>query len=64
MKCPKCGNNNTGVTYTFKGDIIRRRRRCNDCDYRFTTLEKYWGECMDDSRIHRTDNNISPDETD
>ena len=43
MKCPFCGAPSTQVTDTREndeGDIIRRRRRCGDCDKRFTTYER------------------------
>jgi transcriptional repressor NrdR len=43
MKCPFCGAPSTQVTDTREndeGDIIRRRRRCNECDKRFTTYER------------------------
>ncbi|GAB2905354.1 transcriptional regulator NrdR [Uliginosibacterium flavum] len=43
MKCPFCNAESTQVTDTREndeGDIIRRRRRCNDCDKRFTTYER------------------------
>ncbi|MEC5399837.1 transcriptional regulator NrdR [Uliginosibacterium sp. H1] len=43
MKCPFCGAASTQVTDTREndeGDIIRRRRRCGDCDKRFTTYER------------------------
>lgn len=43
MKCPFCGAPSTQVTDTREneeGDLIRRRRRCNDCDKRFTTYER------------------------
>jgi transcriptional repressor NrdR len=43
MKCPFCGAASTQVTDTREndeGDIIRRRRRCNECDKRFTTYER------------------------
>lgn len=43
MKCPFCGSDSTQVTDTREndeGDIIRRRRRCPDCDKRFTTYER------------------------
>lgn len=43
MKCPFCGTASTQVTDTREneeGDIIRRRRRCNECDKRFTTYER------------------------
>ncbi|MDP5240529.1 transcriptional regulator NrdR [Uliginosibacterium sp. 31-16] len=43
MKCPFCNAESTQVTDTREndeGDLIRRRRRCNDCDKRFTTYER------------------------
>lgn len=43
MKCPFCGALSTQVTDTREndeGDIIRRRRRCGECDKRFTTYER------------------------
>lgn len=43
MKCPFCGAASTQVTDTREndeGDIIRRRRRCTECDKRFTTYER------------------------
>lgn len=42
MKCPKCGNLDNKVLDTRmqpEGDIIRRRRECLQCEYRFTTQE-------------------------
>ena len=43
MKCPKCNNSVLKVidSRTSKaGSSIRRRRECNDCQYRFSTLEE------------------------
>ncbi len=43
MKCPFCGDANTQVTDTREnddGDVVRRRRRCTNCDKRFTTYER------------------------
>ncbi|MES2091444.1 MAG: transcriptional regulator NrdR [Pseudomonadota bacterium] len=43
MRCPFCGNLDTQVVETRdsdEGDSIRRRRRCNACDKRFTTYER------------------------
>ena len=43
MRCPFCNTDSTQVTDTREndeGDIIRRRRRCNECDKRFTTFER------------------------
>jgi transcriptional repressor NrdR len=42
MKCPFCGSLDTQVIdsrVTEAGDTIRRRRRCAQCDKRFTTWE-------------------------
>lgn len=43
MKCPFCGAEDTTVVDTRineDGDIVRRRRRCLNCDKRFTTYER------------------------
>ncbi len=43
MKCPFCHNDDTHVLDTRiseEGDAIRRRRRCSNCDKRFTTFER------------------------
>jgi len=43
MKCPFCGHSNTQVLDTRMsedGDTVRRRRRCEACDRRFTTYER------------------------
>lgn len=42
MKCPFCGSGETQVIdsrVSEPGDSIRRRRRCADCQKRFTTYE-------------------------
>jgi transcriptional repressor NrdR len=42
MKCPFCGTDDTQVLdsrVNDEGDTIRRRRRCSQCDKRFTTYE-------------------------
>jgi len=42
MKCPFCNADDTSVIdsrVTEEGDRIRRRRRCLNCDKRFTTYE-------------------------
>ncbi len=42
MKCPFCNATDTQVIdsrVNDEGDSIRRRRRCNSCDKRFTTYE-------------------------
>ena len=43
MKCPFCGAPDTAVADTRineDGDIVRRRRRCQSCDKRFSTYER------------------------
>ena len=43
MKCPYCPELNTQVVDTRvneDGDTVRRRRRCPNCDKRFTTYER------------------------
>ena len=43
MKCPFCQHDDTQVLDTRvseEGDSIRRRRRCTNCDKRFTTYER------------------------
>ncbi|TFE00954.1 transcriptional regulator NrdR [Jeotgalibacillus salarius] len=43
MKCPSCHENATRVIDSRQvddGKSIRRRRECEDCQYRFTTFEK------------------------
>jgi transcriptional repressor NrdR len=43
MKCPFCHHEDTQVLDTRvseEGDSIRRRRRCANCDKRFTTYER------------------------
>ena len=43
MYCPKCNSNDTRVIDSRIGKnglTIRRRRQCQQCDYRFSTLEE------------------------
>lgn len=43
MRCPFCNHEDTQVVETRssdEGDVIRRRRRCPQCDKRFTTYER------------------------
>jgi transcriptional repressor NrdR len=43
MKCPFCGHPDTQVVDSRgadEGDFTRRRRRCVECDRRFTTYER------------------------
>ncbi|XNW44311.1 transcriptional regulator NrdR [Fructilactobacillus vespulae] len=43
MKCPKCRHSSLKVLESRpidEGNEIRRRRQCNNCNYRFTTFER------------------------
>jgi transcriptional repressor NrdR len=43
MRCPFCSHEDTQVVETREsdeGDVVRRRRRCQHCDKRFTTYER------------------------
>lgn len=43
MRCPFCAHAETQVAETREsdeGDVVRRRRRCQGCDKRFTTYER------------------------
>ena len=43
MRCPKCGGNKSSVIDSRQaedGNTIRRRRECDECQYRFTTYER------------------------
>jgi transcriptional repressor NrdR len=43
MKCPFCGHGETLVVDSRTGEdgnFVRRRRRCEECDRRFTTYER------------------------
>ncbi|HLF24763.1 MAG TPA: transcriptional regulator NrdR [Anaerolineae bacterium] len=42
MKCPYCGESDTKVVDTMheSGGGIRRRRECNNCSRRFSTVER------------------------
>ncbi|UDF34198.1 UNVERIFIED_ORG: transcriptional regulator NrdR [Shinella sp. XGS7] len=43
MRCPFCNHGETQVVETREsdeGDVVRRRRRCQACDKRFTTYER------------------------
>lgn len=41
MICPECGSSNLYCidSREMRGNKRRRRHRCLDCDYRFTTVE-------------------------
>jgi transcriptional repressor NrdR len=43
VKCPFCGAEDTAVADTRlndEADVVRRRRKCNACEKRFTTYER------------------------
>lgn len=43
MKCPYCHYEDTQVTdsrLSSSGDVVKRRRRCKNCERRFTTYER------------------------
>ncbi len=43
MRCPYCNHSDTQVVETRdsdEGDAVRRRRKCPNCDRRFTTYER------------------------
>ena len=43
MRCPFCDHEDTQVVDSREsddGDSVRRRRRCSNCDKRFTTYER------------------------
>lgn len=43
MKCPKCKHEETKVVDsrdTNESSVVRRRRECEKCDFRFTTFEQ------------------------
>ncbi|GBC85666.1 Transcriptional repressor NrdR [bacterium HR11] len=64
MKCPRCQNEDTRVydsRPTEDGRVIRRRRLCERCNFRFTTYER-WEEpplvvIKKDGRRERFDRN-------
>ncbi|MBQ1895065.1 MAG: transcriptional repressor NrdR [Clostridiales bacterium] len=46
MRCPKCGQNDDKVIDTRPSEenrVIRRRRECIACGYRFSTIERIEG---------------------
>lgn len=55
MKCPQCKSERTSCkdsrpTKRLGADSIRRRRKCSDCGYKFTTWEL---DEIDMEHIHR-----------
>lgn len=60
MRCPKCAHDDTSVLDSRpsnEGLAIRRRRECNKCDFRFSTLEQM--EILDLSVVKR-DGSMQP----
>ncbi len=45
MKCEKCNDNNTSVIggYIAANGMRRRRRKCNACQHKFSTMEITYG---------------------
>jgi hypothetical protein len=43
LRCPSCGGACIVVDSRPSGDAHRRRRKCLDCDSRFTTFERFAG---------------------
>lgn len=39
MICPRCANNKTKVLKTEKSSVNERFRKCDKCNYIFTTIE-------------------------
>lgn len=39
MKCPKCNSSTLVIDSRDIHDRIRRRRKCTECKYRFSTVE-------------------------
>lgn len=40
MNCPQCGSiNNTVIESRIRPECVHRRRKCKDCDSRWTTRE-------------------------
>lgn len=49
MRCPKCGGQDDKVIdsrASKEGSVIRRRRECLSCEYRFTTYEEIEREAL------------------
>lgn len=60
MNCPDCNNDRTHVLDTGSnadGDVVRRRRECQRCSFRFTTYERpEW----DSIQVKKRDGTIEP----
>jgi len=60
MKCPKCGSLNDKVLETRQskeGVVIKRRRECLNCGYRFTTYERIEEEYIE---VIKKNNTVEP----
>jgi transcriptional regulator NrdR family protein len=40
MRCPRCGGATRVVRTIKRRTVVLRRRRCSQCDYKFTTSER------------------------
>ncbi len=60
MNCPNCNYNGTSILDTRKiedGNAVRRRRECNNCEFRYTTYErKDWNSL----RVKKSDGTTEP----
>ncbi|MBO69075.1 MAG: transcriptional regulator NrdR [Acidiferrobacteraceae bacterium] len=55
MRCPSCYSEETRVIDSRlgdDGDIVRRRRECQDCSHRFTTFERIF---LEQPRVVKSD---------
>ena len=60
MNCPDCNNHRTGVLDTgpnAEGDVVRRRRECQRCSFRFTTYERPEWDAV---QVKKRDGSIEP----
>jgi transcriptional regulator NrdR family protein len=57
LQCPYCKGENTSVYSTRQyEDKIKRYRKCNDCNQRFTTVEKVPSHLSAESAIKKIKN--------
>ncbi|MEJ5173504.1 MAG: transcriptional regulator NrdR [Hydrogenothermaceae bacterium] len=60
MRCPKCGSLSDKVLETRQskdGSVIKRRRECLECGYRFTTYERIEEENI---KVIKKDGKVEP----
>ncbi len=60
MNCPDCNNDRTRVLDTgpnAEGDVVRRRRECQRCSFRFTTYERPEWDAV---QVKKRDGSIEP----